>query len=82
MPRNTWQLQEAKAHFSEVVNRALAEGPQIVTRRGREAVVIVDAATFRRARGPRRPIDFFRQGPFLDDLVLERDKTAPRRVDL
>jgi prevent-host-death family protein len=82
MPKSTWQLQEAKARFSEVVTRALEEGPQTVTRRGREAVVIVAADSFRRSSSARRPRDFFRQGPFLDGVDLDRDCSLPRRVDL
>jgi prevent-host-death family protein len=39
----TWRLQEAKSRFSELVDMALAEGPQLVTRRSSEAVVVVAA---------------------------------------
>ena len=39
----TWQLQKAKSHFSELIERTLKEGPQLVTRRGEEAVVVVAA---------------------------------------
>jgi prevent-host-death family protein len=46
-----WQLQEAKARFSEVVRRAKQEGPQHVTVHGREEVVIVGADEFRRLAG-------------------------------
>ena len=45
-----WRLQDAKARFSEVVRRARDEGPQRVTVHGRDAVVVIDAATFDRAR--------------------------------
>jgi antitoxin Phd len=38
---DSWKLQDAKARFSEVVDRALHDGPQVVTRRGENAVVIV-----------------------------------------
>ena len=38
---DTWKLQDAKARFSEVVDRALDDGPQVVTRHGENAVVIV-----------------------------------------
>jgi prevent-host-death family protein len=38
---NPWQLQEAKSKFSQLVDQALAHGPQIVTRRGVESVVIL-----------------------------------------
>ena len=47
----SWRLQDAKARFSEVVRKAHSEGPQHVTLHGREAVVIVDAAAFRRLSG-------------------------------
>lgn len=43
-----WQLQQAKNHFSEVVERAIKEGPQTVTKHGKDAVVIVSADQFRR----------------------------------
>lgn len=50
---HTWQLQEAKSRFSEVVDLSLSKGPQMVTRRGLEAVVILSAAEFRRMNGSR-----------------------------
>jgi prevent-host-death family protein len=37
----TWQLQHAKAHFSEVIESAVKEGPQLITRRGIETAVLV-----------------------------------------
>lgn len=43
-----WQLQDAKNHFSEVVARAINEGPQTVTKHGKDAVVIVSAEQFQR----------------------------------
>ena len=48
---HTWQLQEAKSRFSEVVDLTLKEGPQLVTRRGEEAVVILAAKDYRRLSG-------------------------------
>jgi prevent-host-death family protein len=48
-----WQLQEAKARFSEVVRRAKQEGPQHVTVHGREEVVVIAAEEFRRLAGER-----------------------------
>ena len=44
----SWQLQEAKQRFSELVRRAQKEGPQVVTRHGEEVVVVVPAEEFRR----------------------------------
>jgi prevent-host-death family protein len=48
-----WPLQDAKAHFSELVRRVEAEGPQHVTVHGREAVVVVSAEEFHRLKGDR-----------------------------
>ena len=48
MHKHTWQLQDAKNHFSEVVDSALPGKPQHVTRRGREAVVVLAATDYRR----------------------------------
>lgn len=78
----TWQLQEAKQRFSEVVNRALGEGPQVVTRHGREVVVVVSADEFHRLADDRE--DFKRllvSGPDLDDLEIVRSG-ASRGVEL
>ena len=46
-----WQLQQAKNRLSEVVQRALSEGPQTITRHGRPAVVVVDFKEFAIHRG-------------------------------
>jgi prevent-host-death family protein len=48
-----WQLQDAKARFSEVVRRAKQDGPQHVTVHGREEVVVIGADEFRRLAGSR-----------------------------
>ena len=52
----SWQLQEAKQRFSELVRRTLEEGPQVVTRHGEEVVVVVSAEEFRRTN--REKMDF------------------------
>jgi prevent-host-death family protein len=44
----SWQLQEAKQKFSELVRRTLEEGPQVVTKHGEEVVVVVPVEEFRR----------------------------------
>ena len=46
--KTSWTLQDAKNKFSEVVNRALREGPQIVTRHGRPVVVIVSVEDYKK----------------------------------
>ena len=60
-----WQLQEAKNRLSEVVRKATDEGPQVVTLRGDDAVVVIAADEY--ARLTRKPngtlVDFFRKSP-------------------
>jgi len=51
----TWQLQDAKARFSEFLNAALERGPQVVTRRGVEAAVLVPMDEWRRLQAAQRP---------------------------
>ena len=49
-----WQVQEAKARFSELLDTSLAEGPQIVTRRGIEAAVLVPIEQWRQLERTQR----------------------------
>lgn len=51
----TWQVQDAKARFSELLETSLAEGPQIVTKRGVEAAVLVPIEQWRRLQQTTRP---------------------------
>jgi antitoxin Phd len=77
-----WQLQEAKAKFSELVQKAIEEGPQTVTRHGKDAVVVVSAEQFELMK--KRQIDLKDLLPYLslDELDLERNKDFPRDVEL
>jgi prevent-host-death family protein len=52
---NIWPVQQAKARFSEFLDRCVAEGPQIVTRRGAETAVLVPVAEWRRLQAAVRP---------------------------
>jgi antitoxin Phd len=74
-----WQLQEAKNRFSEVVDEALQNGPQTVTRRGEPVVVVVAIDTWRRMVEPPPSLKaWLRQAP-LDGLDLLRE--ADERPD-
>jgi|SRR5580704_3593069 antitoxin Phd len=82
-----WQLQTAKARFSEVFRRARSEGPQWITRQGKEAVVMLPAEDFEnltaRARQPRSIVQFFAESPLAKSgIKLERDPDYGRPVDL
>jgi prevent-host-death family protein len=74
--KQIWQLQEAKNKFSEVVEEALSKGPQIVTKRGVEAVVVLSCKDYRKLLSSPKPIsEFFRQSPLAGvDLDLNRNK--------
>jgi antitoxin Phd len=50
-----WPVQDAKARFSELLDTAQREGPQVVTRRGREAAVLVPIEQWRRLQAAARP---------------------------
>lgn len=78
-----WQLQEAKQRLSEVVRRALEDGPQVVTRHGRDAVVVVSAEQFEKLSGGRPDFkEFLRGGPDFRQLKISRDRKPARRITL
>ena len=80
---HTWQLHEAKNRFSEVVELTLKVGPQMVTRRGKEAVVVLAADEYRRLTG-QTPclIDCLLKAPRGEPLLLERSPQAIRDIAL
>ncbi len=51
----TWPVQDAKSRFSEFLERCLSEGPQVVTKRGAEAAVLVSVDEWRRLQAAARP---------------------------
>ena len=84
---NSWQVQTAKARFSEVFRRARSEGPQLITRQGKEGVVMIPVEQFDRLvakkRRPRTLVDFFRESPLRGArLTFERDQDPGREIEL
>ena len=79
-----WQLQQAKSQFSQLVDEAINNEPQIVTRHGNKAVVVMSYQEYCALLKPETDlIDFMRSSPLVGlDLDLERDKQYPRDVDL
>jgi antitoxin Phd len=75
-----WQLQEAKNKLSEVVNEAIKHGPQIITKRGVETVIVLSYGQYRKAMLSQKKLsEFFRESPLAKlDLVLRRDKSGLR----
>lgn len=76
----SWQLQEAKSKLSELINNALREGPQIITRRGEEVVVVISVEEYAHLRKSESDlVTFFRTSPLVGlDLDLERDRSTLR----
>ena len=80
---HTWQLQEAKSRFSELVDLTLKEGPQMVTRHGEEAVVILAAKDYRLLSGQTlRLMDCLLNAPRGEPLVLDRSRETIRDLVL
>jgi prevent-host-death family protein len=77
----SWKLQDAKARFSEVVERALHDGPQIATRHGENAVVIVAYRDFVGAEPTQEFKDFLMSIPRLG-LEIKPSRRRPRRTKL
>lgn len=80
----SWQLQEAKSRFSEFLDAALTKGPQVVTRRGVEAAVLVPIEEWRRLQQSRRPnIKELLLGPGPRfDIVLPKRTSWKRRTPI
>ena len=78
-----WQLQAAKQRFSELVERARTDGPQVVTKHGKEAVVVLSTEEYRRLLGDQPSLlDYLRAAPDLDALELDRARDLGREVEL
>ena len=73
----TWPVQDAKARFSEFLEACIAEGPQMVTRRGAEAAVLVPVEEWRRLQAAARPS---LKQLLLSDVGRTHFLTPPRRV--
>ncbi len=80
MKQQLWQLQDAKNKFSEVVDNAIAHGPQIITRHGVETAVVLSFQEYRRMVLRQGKLsDFFRKSPLVGlDLDLSRDRRGWR----
>ena len=82
--KTIWKLQDAKSRFSKLVQDALTSGPQFVTKRGTETVVIISVDEYEKLIS-KKPVfkDFLLNCPKMDkDFKIERQKDYPRRIDL
>lgn len=84
MDSNIWQLQDAKSKFSQLVEKAMHNTPQIVTKHGNNAVVVLAFDDYQKMIEPKQNlIAFFENSPFLDeDLDLTRNSDRPRDIEI
>lgn len=74
-----WQIQDAKNRLSEVIARALKQGPQLITKHGEKTVVVISYAEYEKLRKSQGKLsEFFRASP-LAGLEVKRDKSLPRQ---
>ncbi|MEN9383624.1 MAG: hypothetical protein RL323_767 [Pseudomonadota bacterium] len=78
---HTWPVQDAKARFSEFLDACLVEGPQMVTRRGAEAAVLVPVREWRRLQSAARPSlkQLLLSDQARSDLIVHERGSARRR---
>ncbi len=80
----SWTVAEAKAKFSEIIQRAMSEGPQTITRKGRTAAVVVGAEEWqRKTQRVGNLAEFFATSPLRgSSLKVRRLKNRPRKINL
>ena len=81
----SWQMQTAKARFSDVVKSAKRDGPQDITVHGKSVAVVVSREMFDQLSGNAMSLtEFMQSSPLvgLDELLLARDKSPARDVAL
>jgi prevent-host-death family protein len=78
-----WQLQHAKNRLSELIDVAGRDGPQVVTRRGKETAVVLSFEEYQQlVRRPERLISLLRKAPKVPGgLTVERDQDTGRKVE-
>ena len=84
MIEKRWALQDAKSHFSSLLDRAQNSGPQMVTKDGEDAVVVLSSADYQKLTKPKTSlVEFLQNSPLAEeDLDLTSSKELPRNVDL
>jgi prevent-host-death family protein len=79
----TWQMQTAKARFSDVVKRAKSDGPQDITIHGKSVAVVLSRELYDRLSGNSQSlVQFMQSSPLygMEEVVFERDKSVVREV--
>jgi prevent-host-death family protein len=76
-----WQLQEARNKLSQVVEEAISHGPQVITKRGVEVVIVLSYPEYRKILSMQKPLSvFFQESPLAEEtLELARHKQHPEQ---
>lgn len=84
MSSQSWTVAEAKAKFSEIIERAMSDGPQTITRNGREAAVVVGVEEWqRKTKRVGNLAEFFAESPLRESgLKIRRLEERPRKINL
>ncbi len=81
--KKKWKLQDAKSKFSEVVEDALKKGPQYITRRGKDAVVIISVKEFDALTSNKKDFkEMLLNCPKIEDFDITNKKDYPRNIDI
>ncbi|MCE3238690.1 MAG: prevent-host-death protein [Gammaproteobacteria bacterium] len=80
----SWQLQEAKAHFSRVIQEAIIHGPQEISLRGKPTAIIISTKEYHKLLEPKSSfVEFMQQSPLRGIKIrLKRDKSLARKIIL
>lgn len=83
MSIGTWTVAEAKAKFSEVIDKARKSGPQTITKNGQTAAVVVSVEEWeRKTHRPGNLAEFFAESPLRGSgLKVRRTKDGPRKIE-
>ena len=81
--KNTWQLQDAKSKFSQLVENAMVDQPQFVTKHGHNAVVVLSFEDYKKITKPSTDlVTFFKSSPLMEaELELSRNRDLPREIE-
>lgn len=80
----SWSVADAKARFSEMIDKARSSGPQTLTKNGKPVAVLVSIEEWERRTKPKESlVEFFRNSPLYGiELDLERRDHEPRKIEL
>jgi antitoxin Phd len=76
--KGTWQLQDAKNKLSDVIAQAIKQGPQLITRRGEKAAVVMSYAEYEKLCKSQGKLSEFFRNSLLAGIDLARNKSLPR----